>query len=78
MKFGYKHHLDRHVKLIHLKQRLECLSCDLKFMKKKAYNKHMSKFHEENSHTASAIKNKFEKQGEQVEENVNNTKGGLE
>ena len=49
MSFGYKHHLDRHVRLIHECERLECLLCEMKFIKKKAYNKHIAKLHAENS-----------------------------
>lgn len=60
MSFGYKHHLDRHIRLIHLSERLECVSCDLKFIKKKAYNKHISKFHCENS-TQDQVSNKKSK-----------------
>ena len=45
MSFGYKHHLDRHIRLIHLSERLECKPCNKQFIKKKAYNKHLAKFH---------------------------------
>jgi len=45
MTFGYKHHLDRHIRVIHLSERMECIDCSLKFIKKKAYNRHMDKCH---------------------------------
>lgn len=28
MEFGYKHHLDRHIKLIHDKELFKCTDCD--------------------------------------------------
>jgi uncharacterized C2H2 Zn-finger protein len=45
MSFGYKHHLDRHVKVVHLSERIECVSCGLKFKKKRAYHNHVEKLH---------------------------------
>jgi uncharacterized C2H2 Zn-finger protein len=47
MSFGYKHHLDRHVKVVHLSERIECHACGLKFKKKKAFHKHVEKAHTE-------------------------------
>ena len=49
MSFGYKHHLDRHVKIIHDRERLECGKCGMKFVKKKMLSRHISKMHGEMS-----------------------------
>lgn len=40
MAFGYKHHLDRHIKSVHNKELLKCETCDMSFVKKKAFLKH--------------------------------------
>lgn len=44
MSFACKHHLDRHVKIIHGEERgnLKCNECNLTFTKKSGYNKHMN------------------------------------
>lgn len=79
MSFGYKHHLDRHIRLIHLSERLECVICNLKFIKKKAYNKHISKFHCENSTQDQDAKKKKKQSVQQKEgDHCTNTKIGLE
>jgi|688.fasta_scaffold583844_1 hypothetical protein len=45
MEFGYKHHLERHVKLIHNKEFYGCEECGLEFNKKKALAKHKKDKH---------------------------------
>ena len=82
MTFGYKHHLDRHVKLIHLSERLECLVCEVKFIKRKAFNKHNIKYHGEpqstqiesqsvGSHIKKMVEEiKGEKTGTKLDENI--------
>jgi len=45
MSFGYKYHLDRHVKVVHLSERMECPTCNLQFKKKKAFHRHIEKDH---------------------------------
>ena len=48
MAFGYKHHLDRHVKTIHEKQLLKCTECDMGFIKRKALSKHVESIQRKN------------------------------
>ena len=45
MSFGYKYHLDRHVKVVHLSERMECSTRSLQFKKKKAFHRHIEKDH---------------------------------
>lgn len=45
-RFSNKHHLDRHVKIVHDQDRYRCPECDVSFMKKKQLQKHNKDVHE--------------------------------
>jgi len=49
MRFGYKHHVDRHVKLVHRKELYRCEECLLEFPKKRSLAKHIKSHLKQNS-----------------------------
>ena len=68
MSFGYKHHLDRHFKLIHMKVLFKCNECSEEFIKKRSLHKH-EKQHEKKRKKEMNKKKNLDKTLE-IEENV--------
>lgn len=67
MEFGYKHHLDRHIKIIHDKELFKCEECGAEHSKKKG----LAKCKKQHDQAKIRMLKKKEKGSKQVEDPEN-------
>jgi len=69
MEFGYKHHLDRHIKIIHDKELFKCEECGAEHSKKKGLAKCKKQHDQANMRMLKKKEKESAKQMEDLDDN---------